>query len=102
MANVIRRLFDQRMGHITSSFKEAQRRDPVFDNIHECFEVLRGVSYVAGLKDFADTHRDVVSPLVIDNIDRALSINFLMWLMHFIRRPFWQKPGCRFLMMLTL
>lgn len=73
VANVIRELFDQRMGHITSSFKEAQKRDPVFDNVHECFEVLRGVSYVAGLKDFADTHRDVVSPLVIDNIDRALS-----------------------------
>lgn len=73
VANVIRGLFDQRVGHLAGSFRECQRRDPVFDNIHDCFEILRGVSYVAGLKDYVDTHRDVISPLVVDNVDRALT-----------------------------
>jgi hypothetical protein len=73
VANIIRGLFDQRAGHLAASFKECQRRDPVFDNIHDCFEILRGVSYVAGLKDYVDTHRDVISPLVVDNVDRALT-----------------------------
>ena len=73
VAKAIRQLFDQRMGYLTSSFAEAQKRDPVFDHVHDCFEVLRGVSYVAGCKDIVDKHRDVVSPLMIDNVDRALA-----------------------------
>lgn len=75
VAKSIRNLFEQRVGLLSSSFQEYQYRDPVFDNVHECFEVLRGVSYVAGLNNYVKEHYDIVSPLIIDNIERALTYN---------------------------
>jgi amidase len=75
VAEDMRQLFSDRMGILSPAFQSCQWQDPDFTDVHDCFEILRGVSYVAGMKDMVDQHRDKISPLIIDNVERALSYN---------------------------
>jgi Asp-tRNA(Asn)/Glu-tRNA(Gln) amidotransferase A subunit family amidase len=75
VAEDMRQLFSDRMGILSPAFQSCQWQDPDFTDVHDCFEILRGVSYVAGMKDLVDQHRDKISPLIIDNVERALSYN---------------------------
>jgi amidase len=75
VADEIKQVFSSRMGILSSAFQSFEWQDPDFTDVHNCFEILRGVSYVAGMKDLVDQHRDHISPLIIDNVERALSYN---------------------------
>jgi len=75
VADEIKGVFSSRMGILSSAFQSYDWQDPDFTDVHDCFEILRGVSYVAGMRDFVDQHRDHISPLIIDNVERALSYN---------------------------
>ncbi len=67
-----RKLFRSRMKKIRGVFDEAQDRDPDFAGVHECFEVLRGVNFVAAHGERVRTRRKDMSPNVIDNVERGL------------------------------
>ena len=75
VAEDMRQLFSDRIGILSPAFQSCQWQDPDFTDVHDCFEILRGVSYVAGMKNLVDQHRDKISPLIIDNVERALSYN---------------------------
>lgn len=68
----IAQTFATRMDILSPAFRTNQWQDPDFTDVHDCFEILRGVSFVAGMKDLMDQHRDQISPLIIDNVERAL------------------------------
>ncbi len=67
-----RDLFAERVGSFRHVFAEAQDRDPDFDDVHDCFEVLRGVAFVAAHGDRVRNRRGELSPNVVDNVDRGL------------------------------
>jgi amidase len=67
-----RALFQARTGLFRHVFAEAQDRDPDFTDVHECFEVLRGVVFVGAHGERVRNHRERISPNVVDNVDRGL------------------------------
>ncbi|WNK00726.1 amidase family protein [Thalassospiraceae bacterium LMO-JJ14] len=67
-----RSLFKTRTDTFRHVFAEAQDRDPDFTDVHECFEVLRGVVFVGAHGERVKNHRDIISPNVVDNVDRGL------------------------------
>ncbi len=67
-----RALFKSRTDSFRGVFAEAQDRDPDFTDVHECFEVLRGVVFVGAHGERVKNHRDIISPYVVDNVDRGL------------------------------
>jgi len=69
----IRGVFRDRMKTVAGLFGEAQDRDPDLGRIHECFEILRGMEYVAGHGEQLNNHRDQLGPNVIDNTERGLA-----------------------------
>ena len=56
-------------------FASADNGTPDFTNADNCFEVLRGVNFVAAHGERVHLHRDKLSPNVIDNVDRGLAYN---------------------------
>ncbi|GAB4241083.1 MAG: amidase [Methyloligellaceae bacterium] len=53
-------------------FAEAQDRDPDLTDVHEAFEILRAIHFVAAHKERLETSRDLLGPNVIDNTERGL------------------------------
>lgn len=47
---------------------------PDFREAHECFQVLRALSFVTGLKTLYENHRDKLKPDVIWNIEKGLAL----------------------------
>ena len=70
--NGIREIFRSRMSTFRSVFAEADDRDPDLGPIHDVFEILRGVSFVANHLDRLEGYRDLLGPNVIDNTERGL------------------------------
>lgn len=70
--NEIRRVFRERTKSIRSFFGQAEYRDPDLGPVHEMFEILRGVEYIARHKERLEKHRDLLDRNVIDNTERAL------------------------------
>lgn len=69
----IARVFKAKTKAFRSVFAEAQNRDPEFGpDIHEVFEVLRGLAVVASHKEKLEKHRDLLGPNLIDNTERGL------------------------------
>jgi len=66
-----RALFKARTDTFRHVFAEAWDRDPDFTDVHECFEVLRGVVFVGAHGERVSKHRDIISPNVVDNVDRG-------------------------------
>jgi len=66
-----RALFKARTDTFRHVFAEAWDRDPDFTDVHECFEVLRGVVFVGAHGERVNKHRDIISPNVVDNVDRG-------------------------------
>jgi len=77
----IAKTFKQRLPHILSPFAESFERAPFMENIHDCFEILRGVSFVAAHGENLKNHRDLLGPNVIDNTERgmAYSLSDVAW-----------------------
>jgi amidase len=70
--NNIRDVFRARTKTFRSSFAEAQDRAPDFSGVHETFEVLRGMHFVAAHRERLERHRDLLDRNVIDNTERGL------------------------------
>ena len=47
-------------------------RDPDFTDVHDCFEVLRGVVFVGAHGERVRTRKADLSPNVVDNVERGL------------------------------
>lgn len=65
--------FAARMARVRGLFAEARDAAPDFSDVHECFEILRGVSFVAAHGERLAQHRDLLGPNVIDNTERGLA-----------------------------
>ncbi len=57
-------------GHLFASARDGETPD--FTHVHDAFEILRGVNYVAAHMDRLENHRDLLGPNVIDNTVRGL------------------------------
>jgi Asp-tRNA(Asn)/Glu-tRNA(Gln) amidotransferase A subunit family amidase len=71
--NGIRATFAARTRAFGHVFAETQDRDPCMDDVHECFEILRGVNFVAAHRERVENHRDLLGPNVIDNTERGMA-----------------------------
>jgi Asp-tRNA(Asn)/Glu-tRNA(Gln) amidotransferase A subunit family amidase len=67
-------IFLERASRFQSVFAAAEERTPDFGPVHEIFEVLRGVNFVAGHRERLEKHRDLLGPNVIDNTERGLRL----------------------------
>ncbi len=72
--NNIRQIFNSRLSLFSHQFKECVERTPEMDNVHNIFEVLRGLNFVAGHQQRLQEHRDILGPNVIDNTERGLAL----------------------------
>ena len=66
------KLFLHKISKFKHIFKKAHEDSPNFKNGHNAFEVLRGVNFVAAHGSRVKNHRKILSPNVIDNVDRGL------------------------------
>jgi Asp-tRNA(Asn)/Glu-tRNA(Gln) amidotransferase A subunit family amidase len=68
----IRKVFRERTARFRAAFADAQDRDPDLGPVHDVFEILRGVNFIAAHKERLENHRDKLGPNVIDNTERGL------------------------------
>lgn len=47
---------------------------PDLSEAHECFQILRALSFATGMKPLLETHRDKLKPEVIWNIEKGLAL----------------------------
>jgi len=79
--NDIRKAFTDKTNAFRHVFGHADDRDPDLSNVHEMFEILRGVNFVAAHGERVKNHRDLLGPNVIDNVARGLeySLEDVAW-----------------------
>ncbi len=68
----IRAVFRARVEKLRPLFASCEARDPELGPVHQVFEILRGVNFVAAHKERLEQHRDLLGPNVIDNTERGL------------------------------
>jgi len=73
LSNAYRDIFSARTALFRHHFAAAIDANPDFTDGHNCFEVLRGVNFVAAHGARVRDHRDQLSPNVVDNVDRGLA-----------------------------
>jgi amidase len=66
-------LFETRIATVSSAFAAAENTSPDFSNVHDIFEIMRGVNFVAAHRERLENHRDQLGPNVIDNTERGLA-----------------------------
>ena len=71
--NDIRKIFESRTAAFTHMFAETHQRDPDLSDVHEAFEILRAIQFVAAHKERLENNRDQLGPNVINNTERGLS-----------------------------
>jgi len=71
--NSIRDVFRARARAFRGVFAETQDRAPDFTNVHEVFEILRGVYFVAAHRERLEKHKELLDRNVIDNTERGLA-----------------------------
>ena len=69
----IRKVFEKKIKAFGSMFAEVQNRDPDFSDVHEAFEILRAIQFVAAHKEKLESSRDQLGPNVINNTERGLT-----------------------------
>ncbi len=72
----IAEIFKSRIASIAGNFKQCDERSPIMDGVHNVFEILRGIFFVAGHEVHLKENRDLLGANVIDNTERGLSYNF--------------------------
>ena len=72
MSNSYRSIFQARTSLFRHHFAGAYDGNPDFTDAENCFEVLRGVNFVAAHGKRVLQYRDKMSPNVIDNVERGL------------------------------
>ena len=75
MSKSYRSIFAERVETFSHYFASANHGTPDFTDADNCFEVLRGVNFVAAHGERVRQHRDRLSPNVVDNVDRGLAYN---------------------------
>ncbi len=70
--NGIRAVFRSRIEKLAPLFGSCETRDPELGPVHQVFEILRGVNFVAAHKTRLEKHRDLLGPNIIDNTERGL------------------------------
>lgn len=77
----IAKVFKARTSTFRGVFGEAVDRDPDMANVHETFEILRGVYFVAAHRERLEKRRDDLGRNVIDNTERGLkySLGDVAW-----------------------
>jgi amidase len=65
-------VFRSRTDTFRSVFAEATNAHPDFENVHETFEILRGLNFVGQHRERLEKHRDLLDLNVIDNTERGL------------------------------
>jgi Asp-tRNA(Asn)/Glu-tRNA(Gln) amidotransferase A subunit family amidase len=68
-------VFKERVGRFRHAFRAVEERSPDFANVHDTFEALRGVHYVAAHRERLETSRALLSRNVIDNTERGLKLS---------------------------
>ncbi len=71
----IRAVFRARVKRLGPLFASCEARDPELGPVHQVFEILRGVTFIAAHKERLEKHRDLLGPNVIDNTERALAFS---------------------------
>jgi amidase len=74
-------VFRSRTDTFRSVFAEATNAHPDFENVHETFEILRGLVFVGAHRERLEKHRDLLDLNVIDNTERGLkySLGDVAW-----------------------
>ncbi|MGA7324326.1 MAG: amidase family protein [Rhodomicrobium sp.] len=70
----IEAIFRERIRQFGHLFREVQERDPDMTGVHETFESLRGLCYVAAHGHRLEKHRELLGANVIDNVQRGLRL----------------------------
>ena len=68
-------LFQERLGRFRHVFGEVQEQAPDFSGVHEAFETLRAVHFVAAHRERLETARDKLDRNVVDNTERGLQLS---------------------------
>jgi Asp-tRNA(Asn)/Glu-tRNA(Gln) amidotransferase A subunit family amidase len=68
-------LFKERVGRFRHLFRDVEERAPDFSGVHEAFETLRGVHFVAAHRERLEKARDLLDRNVIDNTERGLQLS---------------------------
>src|SRR6476646_5652419 len=68
-------VFTRRVALFRHVFSEVQERAPNFSNVHDVFEILRGIDYVAAHGERLQRSRDLLDRNVIDNTQRGLQFS---------------------------
>jgi amidase len=68
-------LFKERIGRFRPLFRDVEERAPDFSGVHEIFETLRGVIFVAAHRERLERQRDLLDRNVIDNTERGLALS---------------------------
>ena len=68
-------LFKQRIGRVRHVFRDVEERAPDFSGVHEVFETLRGVHFVAAHGERLEKARDLLDRNVTDNTERGLKLS---------------------------
>jgi amidase len=68
-------VFKSRVAGFRSAFKEVRESAPDFANVHEVFEILRGVDYVTAWGELLKSSRELLDRNVIDNTERGLGFS---------------------------
>ena len=71
----IAEVFRARVRSFGSTFREVQERAPDFGPVHETFEILRCVQFVAAHRERLETSRELLDRNVIDNTDRGMKMS---------------------------
>ena len=71
----IARVFGAHVTCFRGTFKEVQERAPDFGHVHEVFEVLRGVHYVAAHRERLEKSGELLDRNVIENTKRGLKFS---------------------------
>jgi amidase len=72
--NGIARIFQARVRAFGPAFREVQERAPDFTNVHDVFEIHRGVAFVAAHRTRLEQSRALLDRNVIDNTERGLKL----------------------------
>ena len=70
----IRRVFKERVKTFGRAFGLVEDASPDFTDLHDVFEVHRGLSFVASHQERLAKHRDLLDANVIDNTERGLKL----------------------------
>jgi Asp-tRNA(Asn)/Glu-tRNA(Gln) amidotransferase A subunit family amidase len=68
----ISRVFGERATRFSAVFGAAATAAPDFGDIHQVFEIMRGVAFVAAHRERVEKHRELLDRNVVDNVERGL------------------------------